>query len=182
MKNYLLLGYNSGGYKDRIIISFDGIIQKYYKPDPEYPDTPSCLTYFKITHKDGTVTEENRDFFKELIYKKRGYHESFLVCQIFEINPKSLFEALKNNDIDAAIDLIEAGVDVNSKDENGQTPLHIVAKEGDFFATRQLLEAKANINAKDNKLNTPLDLHIKHKNDKYYVDYLLKEGAIRKNV
>jgi hypothetical protein len=182
MTNYLLLGYNSGGYKDNLTISFDRTIEKLYKPDPKYPNTPSEITYFHITHSDGTITDEDNSFMEKLILKERGYHESFLVCQIFEINKKSFFEAIETNDIYAAIKLIEAGIDVNIKNEHGQTALHILAKDNCFFEFGQLLEAKADINTKDTQGNTPLDIHIKHKNDKYFIDYLLREGATKKTL
>ena len=182
MRNYLLLGYNSGGYKDNLTISFDGTIEKLYKPDPKYPGTPSEITYFHITHADGTITDEDNSFLEELILKERGYHESFLVCQIFEINKKSFFESIEVKDIYAAIRLIEAGIDVNIKNEHGQTALHILAKENDFLEFGQLVKAKANINIKDAQGNTPLDIHIKHKNDKHFIDYLLREGATKKTI
>jgi len=120
MKKYLLLGYNSGGYKDSEQISFDGKIEKLYKPDPNYsnyPDSPTQLSYFQITHADGTITNEANEFMDKLLLQSRGYHESFLVTQIFEINEESLHVAIKEKNIRAAIKLIEAGVDVNSVDE-----------------------------------------------------------------
>ncbi len=179
MKNYLLLGYNSGGYKDRAIISFDGTIDILFKPDPKYPNTPSTISYFHITHADESVTDENNEFLEKLINDERGYHESFLVCQIFEINKESFFNAIKEKDIYVVLNLIKAGIDIDIEDENGQTALHLMAKESNFLEFRELLKVGAKINVKNNKGETPLDIHIKHQNDKYFIEYLVEEGAIR---
>jgi len=115
MKKYLLIGYNSGGYKDQEELNFDGTIQK-------------DETHFKITHADGTITVEDNEFIEELLLKERGYHESFSVSQIFEINQDSLFKVLKEKNTNVAQRLIKSGVDVNSKDNEGNTILDIHIK------------------------------------------------------
>ena len=108
MKNYLLLGYNSGGYKDSVEISFDGTIEKLYKPDIE--DLDSMTTYFKITHSDGRTTDEEHEFMDKLILKQLGYHESFLVTKVIEMNEKSLIESIKTNDDYTTKKLIDTGI------------------------------------------------------------------------
>ena len=45
---------------------------------------------------------------------------------------------------------------VDSRGDDGQSPLHWMATLGDAVAIRLLVEAGANINAVDNKGNTPL--------------------------
>jgi ankyrin repeat protein len=55
--------------------------------------------------------------------------------------------------------LIEAGADVNAKDNNGSTPLFFCALKGHVEVARALIEAGADVNAKvDNGDNgvTPL--------------------------
>ena len=47
-------------------------------------------------------------------------------------------------------------VGVNSRGENGQSPLHWMAILGDAKGVHLLIEADANINATDNRGNTPL--------------------------
>ena len=46
--------------------------------------------------------------------------------------------------------------DVNAKDENGNTPLHIAAEKGHENMAELLLANNAEINAKDNNGRTPL--------------------------
>ncbi|WP_157803245.1 ankyrin repeat domain-containing protein [Stenotrophomonas maltophilia] len=48
--------------------------------------------------------------------------------------------------------LVEAGADVNSKNDEGQTPLHYASAENSEF----LIDAGANVDAKDEMGNTPL--------------------------
>ena len=50
----------------------------------------------------------------------------------------NIFEAIKNNNIEDALNYIAMGTYINSPDKNGQTPLHYVANRGYI----ELLNAK----------------------------------------
>lgn len=52
--------------------------------------------------------------------------------------------------------LIDAGADVNAKDEDGQTPLHYAADRGHSEALKVLINAGADVNAKNENGWTPL--------------------------
>lgn len=52
--------------------------------------------------------------------------------------------------------LIETGIDVNAKDENGKTALMYAAERGDKKSVLQLIEAGADLNALDNNKNSAL--------------------------
>lgn len=67
-----------------------------------------------------------------------------------------LHEAVRDGNRAEALDLIEAGAEVNTRDENAQTPLHYCANNGEVALMRALLEAGADPNAVDSEGNTPL--------------------------
>jgi ankyrin repeat protein len=54
--------------------------------------------------------------------------------------------------------LINAGADVDAKDENDWTPLHFAAGCGKINSLEVLLANGADVNARDNKQNTPLHI------------------------
>lgn len=81
MVHYQLIGYNSGGYRSSRTIVFDGKIEKCSRLDPSHPGMES---YFKITHPDGTVSEEGNDFFQAIL-DEQSYIESFLVIDAIEM-------------------------------------------------------------------------------------------------
>ena len=53
--------------------------------------------------------------------------------------------------------LIANGANVNAKNEEGGTPLHLAAEEGHQQIVELLISKNADINARDNKGKTPLD-------------------------
>ena len=68
--------------------------------------------------------------------------------------------AYRLNDADIAKLLIDAGADVNTKDNNGETPLHknlrSKVKNANASFAKLLIDAGADVNAKDNDGKTPL--------------------------
>jgi ankyrin repeat protein len=94
---------------------------------------------------------------------------------------KTLHEAAKANNTGAIKRLLKVGANVEAKDNNGQTPLHVAAESFYSSSIRRnavavLLHAGAKIEAKDNKGYTPLHLAAANGCD-MAVTTLLKAGA-----
>lgn len=62
-----------------------------------------------------------------------------------------LFKAAIEDDLDAVKRLIQAGVDLEVRDGNGRTPLHVAAYASHEKAIQLLIEAGADANAFDNQ-------------------------------
>lgn len=70
-------------------------------------------------------------------------------------------------------ELIRQGVDVNTADEAGKTPLYLSSKEGHFDVTHTFLLEGANVNVKEARGLTPL--HVCCLNDHFDIARLLLE-------
>jgi len=60
--------------------------------------------------------------------------------------------------LDVARLLLDRGADINAKNKNGWTPLHLAARDGHVYVARLLLERGADAGVRDNKGRTPLDV------------------------
>lgn len=69
---------------------------------------------------------------------------------------KQLFEAAIDGDLSAAQSAIEAGANVNAKDEHQRTPLHWAAEHHFTYLPLLLIEQGADVNAKDKRQQTAL--------------------------
>ncbi|KAH8981650.1 ankyrin repeat-containing domain protein [Lactarius akahatsu] len=66
---------------------------------------------------------------------------------------------------------VEHGVDVNTRDKDNETPLHLASRKVNLELAWVLLEHSANVNAKDNQGRTPLH-HVSHlASQSYYHQY-----------
>ncbi|WP_265024934.1 ankyrin repeat domain-containing protein [Wolbachia endosymbiont (group B) of Protocalliphora azurea] len=67
-----------------------------------------------------------------------------------------LFDAVITGDYNKVKALLEEGANVNAKNSNGSTPLHLAAEKGILNIVEKLVENKADVNAKDYNGYTPL--------------------------
>ena len=90
---------------------------------------------------------------------------------------KELITSSENGDnLENIRRLIQKGADVNTKDENGETPLLWANVYGKLDVVKFLVESGANVNAKNNKGNTPLMSSSRHGHLEV-VKYLVSKGA-----
>jgi len=88
----------------------------------------------------------------------------------------SLTEAVRTNDIVKVKALIATGVDVNSRDKLGETPLHVAAVRGYKEISTLLIAKGADVNAEDESGLTPLHAAA-WMGHKEIVSLLIAEGA-----
>lgn len=93
-----------------------------------------------------------------------------------------LFRAIAQDDNEAVKQSIEAGFDVNAKDEAGQTALHAAVRYGNLEIVRFLIEKGAKVNIKDKSRRTALAMifdasDIKEADGREIVRLLAAKGA-----
>lgn len=93
------------------------------------------------------------------IARTKGYAQIVEFLSSIEHLNNELFDTVRKGNLDRVKDLIEKGADINSSDNDGNTPVHLAAKEGNLDVVKYLIEVKeVDLNAKDNNGNTPLHL------------------------
>jgi ankyrin repeat protein len=67
-----------------------------------------------------------------------------------------LIDAARENNLTEVSRLLSVGADANSKDDDGETPLHWASMMGHVQVFKELVDHGADIEAKDNDGMTPL--------------------------
>lgn len=93
---------------------------------------------------------------------------------------KQIFEAALSGNIVTVQELIGQGVNVDSRTDNGNTPLHAAAAKGHLDIVQLLLAKEADINAQDNNDLTPL--HQAAIGHRLNVAHLLLDRGARINI
>jgi len=87
-----------------------------------------------------------------------------------------LLKAANIGNLEQVRKLLDNGVDVNEKDDNNWTPLHMAACSGYANCVRELVEHGADVNLKNKRDSTPLNLAV-FNNRIECVHELIKHGA-----
>jgi uncharacterized protein len=64
---------------------------------------------------------------------------------------QKLFEAARTGNVGDAKSALDAGADVNARDDRQQTPLHWAAMKGHTDLARLLIDKGADLNARDDR-------------------------------
>lgn len=97
----------------------------------------------------------------------------FLSLPIFAQN---IFKAAQSNDVTGIKFLLNYGVNINTRDVKGNTPLIIAVKENQLRAADFLIEKDADINLQDNEGNTALIAAV-HAGNTSLIKTLIQHGA-----
>ncbi len=90
--------------------------------------------------------------------------------------PVSIQQATRAGDVSAVYAFVADGVDINTADEDGRTPLHWAADNAQAETAQQLLALGANVNARDHAGRTPLH-YAARAGQSAIVEQLLAHGA-----
>ena len=139
---------------------------------------------FMISLKQLTDSIRNADL--EGLIEALEAHPNLLNFQPFATRRTPLMRIINqismvnvSDDYFSLIDeLINRGADLNLKDKDGNTALHLAVNTSDSILIESLLEAGANINLKDNDGNTALHLAV-IRGDSISIESLLEAGADR---
>ena len=88
----------------------------------------------------------------------------------------SIFSAALVGDLEAIKDFLNAGLEINKKDNNGQTVLHVAIKEGHEEIIKFLISKRVDLNIKDSSGSTAL-FYAVTKNQNNIIKLLLEKGA-----
>ena len=101
----------------------------------------------------------------------------FLKLRGYDFNEEGFFKAAENGDAMAVDGFVSAGINVNAKDQNGDTALTATAARGDAKIVDLLLRGGADVNAKGRNGWTALLLALQDEHDEA-TDILLNQPAL----
>jgi len=119
------------------------------------------------TPLDVANTKENRNFLRDVTEPMKTYISVY----------KSLHEAAERGTIRDVRYFFQKGVNVNTKTDDGDTPLHRAAESNSNVVVSYLVYSQADVNAKNNDDWTPLHLAAMYNADKIVLNDLISQGA-----
>ncbi len=106
-----------------------------------------------------------------LVVARQRWHQTALAAG------QALLAATEIGDVDQMRNLLTQRVDINARNAQGWTPLHVASAGGDITLVELLLRHGANVNAESYVGATPLDHAITYGQRKDVADLLRAHGA-----
>ena len=103
-----------------------------------------------------------------------------MVARGAKIDPDGLLHEVARNgvsDRDVIRFLVASGGDINNRDENGDTPLHLAVRQGERVVAKHLIDQGADVNSVNQAGDAPLDLAIR-RDDSDIMQILQRNGAV----
>jgi ankyrin repeat protein len=123
-----------------------------------------CLVFVAACGGAGDDTPPSPEMTKNML-KLRG----------FEFNADGLFKALRQNDTVAVKGFFDAGMDANTKNARGETPLTFAVANSELKTVKAVAE-KADLNMQDTLGQSPLHLALSKQKEEIF-EYLLEKNA-----
>jgi len=126
-----------------------------YRGNPEF--TQLLIDY----GADVKIKNNSGDTVLKVAHESKHKEVLALLIETSESTPElysELFRAVNFNDYDEVKWLIEAGVDIEARNNEGRTALMLASRGGHTYVVKLLIEAGANVNVQDNEGSTALML------------------------
>ena len=142
----------------------------------------SCITKFSADKKlfDNLFDQTDTEYALQVIDMDK-LRDATQKIKLNSTRSQEIINHAKKGDMTSVRILINAGINVNSKDEFGNTPLHMASYHGHTEIIKMLLGAKAELNSQTKEGNTPLHMAL-YKGHIEVVKILLEAGSDIDNV
>jgi len=102
---------------------------------------------------------------------------NFLLVFTLATSSQDIFDIAKNGTPEQVIEIVQKGININSRDASESTPLIYAAGSNTYKVVKILLEAGAQISSRDFLGDTPLIAAVRKNPDSQVIELLLLHGA-----
>lgn len=151
-------------------------------PDPDEEGISDEEREERLKMREEAIQRQQAEIARIRAEREQGAVDLEMLQRIAELN-KEMFEYLKEDKWDLAMDVLNEGADVNARDEKGRTPAFYCVEKGKYNILTNLDQSpdgterrKVDLNAQDNSGMSLLHCAVKNKQDAI-VTYLVRVRA-----
>ncbi len=151
-------------------------------PDPDEEGISDEEREERLKLREEAIQRQQAEIARIRAEREQGAADLEKLQRIAELN-KEMFEYLKEDKWDLAMDVLNEGADVNARDEKGRTPAFYCVEKGKYNILTNLDESpdgterrKVDLNAQDNSGMSLLHCAVKNKQDAI-ITYLVRVRA-----
>ena len=151
-------------------------------PDPDEEGISDEEREERLKMREEAIQRQQAEIARIRAEREQGAVDLEMLQRIAELN-KEMFEYLKEDKWDLAMDVLNEGADVNARDEKGRTPAFYCVEKGKYNILTNLDQSpdgterrKVDLNAQDNSGMSLLHCAVKNKQDAI-VSYLVRVRA-----